>query len=545
MAKLFISYRRASWPFTHRLADDLRDWLDAEIFIDFSGMDETDFERSILRNLRESDAVLLIVSPETFADRIHNDHDWVRREIREALALDKPLVMACIDGLYPPADLPEDISAVKRCEGVRFFPEYFEGGVERLATFISRATPISLRAATPSPASGAPTTPSEPPSELPTALPAAPARPSMPERTPKQRYDLATTFIEEGKYEDAIVILERLIAEGFRLRIGTIEDVLHDARELLAAEERQREVREVYDELVAFARAARTSARLDEARAHWQQFRRDYPDFTDDPAGLAEKLGVPDKPAPRVETPPKPRVIPVTDILPAPFEWCKIPQGHVTIEGQRILVPAFSMAKYPITYAQFEVFVKAPDGYRNDEWWEGLAQRDEEPFEQEWKLDKHPRENVNWYQAMAFCRWLAAKTGLPITLPTESQWQRAAQGDDGREYPWGSTFDKLKCNTNESGTRRTTPVDKFPKGASPFGVMDMAGNVWEWCLSKYTETYSHPEENDPDGDLPRVLRGGSWADDQSFARAAYRNRLNPRYWDDDGGFRVVSSAPVP
>ena len=80
--------------------------------------------------------------------------------------------------------------------------------------------------------------------------------------------------------------------------------------------------------------------------------------------------------------------------------------------------------------------------------------------------------------------WLSSKAGLAISLPTEPQWQRAAQGGDGREYPWGNGFDSSRCNTSESGINHTTPVNQYPSGTSSYGVYDMAGNVWEWCLSE-------------------------------------------------------------
>jgi hypothetical protein len=138
MAKLFISYRRKSWPFTHRLADELAQRLDAEIFVDFTGIDEDDFERSILRNLRESDAVLLIVSEYTFAERIQRDGDWVRREIREALVKNIPMILVCVDGLLPPPGLPEDIADVSRKQGINFYPEYWKPAIENLCEFIVR-----------------------------------------------------------------------------------------------------------------------------------------------------------------------------------------------------------------------------------------------------------------------------------------------------------------------------------------------------------------------------------------------------------------------
>lgn len=141
--KLFISYRRKSWAFTHRLAEHLGRMIQGEIFVDFSGIDETDFENSILRHLRESDSILLIVSPETFTpDRIHRDDDWVRREIALALELDKPIVLVCVDGLYPPApsDLPENIRDITRKQGINFYPEYWNAAVERLAEFVAKVT---------------------------------------------------------------------------------------------------------------------------------------------------------------------------------------------------------------------------------------------------------------------------------------------------------------------------------------------------------------------------------------------------------------------
>ncbi len=221
------------------------------------------------------------------------------------------------------------------------------------------------------------------------------------------------------------------------------------------------------------------------------------------------------------------------------LEWCEIPQGYVEIEEHKILVSTFQMAKYPVTYTQFEAFIGAPDGYRNDKWWAGLAQRDKTPGEQRWKIDTHPRDHVNWYEAIAFSRWLGAKIGLTVTLPTEAQWQRAAQGDDGREYPWGKKFDKANCNTKESGIGQTTPVDQHLAGASPFGVMDMAGNVWELCLNKWDNL----TDTDIGGQAKRVLRGGSWDLNKYHTSASFRAQGYPVLRNSNSGFRVVALLP--
>ncbi len=239
-------------------------------------------------------------------------------------------------------------------------------------------------------------------------------------------------------------------------------------------------------------------------------------------------------------------------IIPQPFKWCVVPAGKVTLtdvdgylkEPTTFDVPEFQIARYPITNAQFEVFVTAKEGWSNPAWWDYSGDA------KAWRKDKPqseaagfkacadcPRERVTWYAAVAFTRWLSAKTGVSITLPTEQQWQRAAQGDDGRGYPWGNEWDARKCNTDESKIGKTTPVTQYPQGASPYGVLDMSGNVWEWCLTEW-ET----GEVDLSGtNARRVVRGGSWDDSRVFARAAYRNFNDPYGRFSDFGFRVCAS----
>ena len=129
------------------------------------------------------------------------------------------------------------------------------------------------------------------------------------------------------------------------------------------------------------------------------------------------------------------------------------------------------------------------------------------------------RETVSWYEAMAFCRWLSttpcyAEIG-GVTLPTEFQWEKAARGPDGLKYPYGNVFDSLKANTEEGAIDQTSAVGIFPDGASPYGVCDMSGNVWEWTLTKYTGRI----DARVDSNGTRVPRGGSWSYDRNMARA--------------------------
>jgi formylglycine-generating enzyme required for sulfatase activity len=243
----------------------------------------------------------------------------------------------------------------------------------------------------------------------------------------------------------------------------------------------------------------------------------------------------------------------VQDLLPPPFEWCNIPAGQVALrdgikksgsKGVPNFVEAFALAKYPITNAQYKVFVNATDGYENLIWWnfspEARDWRATNPEQMgtAYEGDDLPRTNVSWYDAVAFCSWLNHKTGLPITLPTEHQWQRAAQGNDSREYPWGNQFDPTCCNYGKK-VGQPTPVTAYPSGASPYGVMDMCGNVWEWCL-----TDLQTGRDSLVGYTQRVLRGGAWISYLDRARALYRPGYNPSRRSGALGFRIVCAQPI-
>jgi hypothetical protein len=212
--------------------------------------------------------------------------------------------------------------------------------------------------------------------------------------------------------------------------------------------------------------------------------------------------------------------------------WCDVPPGRVTLAGDAgtFEVTAFKIAKYPITYRQFMAFLDDPDGYRHCErWWQGL-ERKEQPGEQYRLVGNCPAENVSWYDAMAFCRWLDARLhdelpqGLQIRLPTEWEWQQAATGGKPDcEYPWGAEWIEGCTNSHESRLSRITAVGMYPAGASHFGSLDLAGNVEEWCLNKHDE----PKDVSLSGDTSRVLRGGSWCHDRGLSRCAARLRSHP------------------
>ena len=236
------------------------------------------------------------------------------------------------------------------------------------------------------------------------------------------------------------------------------------------------------------------------------------------------------------------------------------PIGHGIDEDnpprQFELTYSYRLAKYPITYVQFKAFLDDPQGYNDPDgrWFAGLAadDYDRKMSDQYFVCANHPRDSVNWYQALAFCRWLSWRMGggydldnigaWAVRLPTEFEWEIAARGIDGRKYPYGSEFDAAKGNTRETEIRQTSAVGIFPNGASPYGVLDMSGNVWEWCLTAYNNPAAAVTQEDLRSDGRRVLRGGSWFDDQYLARAVYRFRIYPDGRNNDFGFRVVCEA---
>jgi len=195
-----------------------------------------------------------------------------------------------------------------------------------------------------------------------------------------------------------------------------------------------------------------------------------------------------------------------------------------------------------VTVAQYRVFAK-DSGRKPDEAWEKSN-----------RYDNHPVVEVTWYDAVAYCRWLTAKFhehgfDYIVQLPSEAQWEKAARGADGRIYPWGDTIDATRANYGETGIGTTSPAGCFSKDKSPYGTMDMAGNVWEWTSSIWGKEFSKPDfkypydpsdgREDDSSDAYRVLRGGSWYISARLCRAASRYGLNPGNRGDYYGFRLV------
>lgn len=245
------------------------------------------------------------------------------------------------------------------------------------------------------------------------------------------------------------------------------------------------------------------------------------------------------------------------------IDWVEIPGGEFqygdeseyAAKPQRLTLPTFYIGRYPVTYAQFQTFLDDPEGYANPQWFAGLAASDHDRRmnEQYFKFDNHPRVSVNWHQALAFCRWFSWRLSgtydlkkiekWAVRLPTEFEWEKAARGADGRLYPYAGEFDAAKGNTHETGIGQTSAVGIFPQGASPYGVMDMSGNVWEWCLSNYDKPALDVRKENLRTEKRCVLRGGSWIYYLDFARAVVRLDDHPSFRGYYFGFRVVVLRP--
>lgn len=198
----------------------------------------------------------------------------------------------------------------------------------------------------------------------------------------------------------------------------------------------------------------------------------------------------------------------------------------------------FYVAEHPTTVGEFRAFAEATGHVTTAEREKATRTWRSPGFPQ---TDDHPVVCVSWDDAQAFCAWAG------LRLLTETEWEYTARGTDGRTYPWGNEApDDTRLIWSGSGTPRsgTAPVGQCPAGASPFGVLDLAGNVWEWCADWYA-TYPKGKSvlidpTGPDSGDCRVLRGASWYDGSAWiARAAFRDGVRPSFHYGLVGFRAA------
>jgi formylglycine-generating enzyme required for sulfatase activity len=253
-------------------------------------------------------------------------------------------------------------------------------------------------------------------------------------------------------------------------------------------------------------------------------------------------------PSPPTPTPkPTPTPVPTTEAagpteeaepVKPEVEMVEVPAGTFTMgsgngkpedaPSHEVDLPAYSIDKFEVANADFAQFVEAT-GYQTDA---------EKGGEKGWQAyaegkDNHPVVKVSWNDAKAFCEWMGKR------LPTETEWEKAARGAEGFTFPWGEDWDSQKANAKETGLRGTTAVGSFGTGASPYGAVDMAGNVWEWTADWFQP---YPGNTTPDpyyGEKFKVTRGGAWFEGEAQCTTYNRNATSSEAANDDLGFRCA------
>ncbi len=223
-------------------------------------------------------------------------------------------------------------------------------------------------------------------------------------------------------------------------------------------------------------------------------------------------------------------------------------RGDIDERPQRLVyLDAFEIDKYEVTNVQYQRFLMATGRHGPRRWearyehlllkaspdWDGATYPPGE--------GTYPAAGIRWEDAAAYCSWVGKR------LPTEAEWEKAARGTDGRTYPWGEAWDPDRGNTGEAGRNYPQPVASYPAGASPYGALDMAGNLWEWVSDLYDRQYyaRAPGQNPAgpsSGTGERVLRGGAWDSSADQVRTSYRNATHFFGPNFRVGFRCARSA---
>jgi len=342
--------------------------------------------------------------------------------------------------------------------------------------------------------------------------------------------DQAADAFCRGDFDTATRLLKEVLQSNYTSRFIDVPSMLRQAEAALKRQAYEREAQREYAPIVTMMRNEATRAIGCNA---FKAFQTTFPDYDpDNLKDIYEKTILTQPP------------FDLAKAMPL-LEWCRIPAGRALPPRTRIKKPVemgeYFVSKYPITNAQFQAFIDAPDGYKNPAWWQASLEvrrwhsDHPTPIQATPSRENHPRTYVCWYEAAAFCQWLSYKTGWTVKLPTEQQWQRAAQGDTTWRFPWGSKFDPALCNTKETEAKGTTLVTQYPRSASPYGVWDMLGNVWEWC----SNGQASGEITDVTVDILRVVRGGSFMSPRSRTSINFHYVLNPLYRYQSIGFRII------
>lgn len=490
MLRIFVCYPRVDLMYCTQLLPYLAPY---HVWYDLHIKAGQDWWQEILKHIEWCDVFVLLVSPNTLSSKYCQEEYTIARAKGKRIL---PILIA-------PCDVPSDMLT-------KFYVDARAGlTVKALATLKDwlTATEHALYDKNKQYSTRL---------SVPTQL--IQAYPNPVTFVPETVVEDVSAALERGDTDTALYLLEMAEAAGVTSPVVDLCQWLEDVRRSIDARAYKQRADQAYQQVKTLVKKRAT---FELGIKAFETFIQEFPDY--DPDQLALYLSQ--------------RIAP--SLL-----WCDIPEGEVTLEYEgkhRVVyhVDAFRISKYPITHAQFQKFIDAPDGYNEERWWlfseeaKAWHRAYPKPLERHTPVGDYPRVNVSWYEAMAFCLWLSAKTGLTIRLPTEPQWQRAAQGDDGRRYPYGNTFSRDACNARQTRIRSITSVKMFPLGASPFQVMDMSGNCWEWTLSK------NKRDADPNKRDFYLAKGGSCSSRAEAVRVTARAALAPDSRYGTLGFRVA------
>ena len=508
--RLFISYARVDRYYCSQIVEmlDVHEvWYDNRLHAGQQWWEE------IQRRLEWCEGLIYLLSPDSVTS------EYCQRELQIANAMGKHIFPVLIQARTPIPDSVKHIQYADLSKGLT------TDAVKLMLNSIYIAERTARHVAV---------TPNGTPIMQPVSVPAQIPSPLVENCDFDSVMDEVGQAFEQELFDRAVFLIRQLKDREEISNFINLDQLLQQAEDAL---EQQSYLRDAEREYRPIAVLLKYNSTREVGKNAFRSFQAKFPDY--DPDNLVMMC-----------QPTAPASAHAVNNQHEPLTWCAIPSGVTQLvrDGASTthFVDAFRISKYPVTNEQFLEFVNALDGYCRDAWWdysdsamEWHQHHPHPPMLDFVNLD-HPCVYVNWYDALAYCRWLSARINLMISLPTELQWQRAAQGDDEQAYPWGNTFNPAYCNTKESGIGHTTSVYAYPAGVSPYGVMDLAGNTWDWCLNN--------DQITPDIDLtncePRVLKGGAYHSPHKRAVSSFYFAVAPGSHHDSISFRLVCPANV-
>lgn len=521
--KIFICYARVDRgfcvPFANMI-DNHHVWYDARIFAGQNWWME------ILRRLNSCDVLIFLISPDSVQS------PYCLNELNIAIRLGKRILPVLI---VPNVAPPEEIKGIQ-------YADLTEGLTQESLTTLHQALykiEDELRQSSLQDNALTQATSSKSTRITISQLPADETQ--HPVRTVDDALiGRACAAIDKGNYDQAVFWIKTAIEREMRYKFLDLQELLETAEAGLTQQEE-------YTSMVAEYRVIADMFKYPSVRSvaikSFLQFNQQFPDY--DPQNLAhyarnEQNTPPPTPQkslpPMTIPPPSPKPKPTQRMQRLPLlKWARVKTGGG--------ITAFDMAVFPTTCAQYRTFVNDPMGYSHHAFW------DYSPFASDWfekyghtrpvidGADDHPITNVCWFEAMAYAMWLSDYLERVIHLPTQSQWRRAAQGEDGRLYSFGNHFSTDLCNSYESRLRGTTAVTSYLKGASPFGIYDMCGNTWEWCINSDNGMGDYA---DVMANAPRAIMGGAYNTRREKLVITQNFFIDPTSNYKTIGFRVIA-----